>query len=102
MYPLAVPASTDSSIVVTDGDSAEWTEEGSDLDIKDVRQIPFELSSLQKHLQDTQSTQKYINMSQRQVCIFSMCGLFQEFCPLSHMKTNNENEENENDCLSAS
>lgn len=50
MYLLAVPPGTNSSIVMSDGDSAEWTEERSKLNLKDVCQAPLKLSSLQKHL----------------------------------------------------
>lgn len=50
MYLLTVPPGTNSSIVMSDGDSAEWTEERSKLNLKDVCQAPLKLSSLQKHL----------------------------------------------------
>lgn len=36
-YLFTVPASADSVVVVTDGHSAEGTEERSDLNVEDVR-----------------------------------------------------------------
>lgn len=53
-YLVAVPPSTDSFVVVSNGDSAEGTEERSDLNVKDVCQVPLKLSSRQKHLDQTQ------------------------------------------------
>lgn len=50
---VAVPPSTDSIVVVSNGDSAEGTEERRDLDVKDVCQVPLKLSSCQKHLDQT-------------------------------------------------
>lgn len=51
MYLLTEPPSTDSSIVMSNGDSAEGTEECSNFNIKDVCAAPLKVSSLQKHLE---------------------------------------------------
>lgn len=53
MYLLAVPPGTDAIVVVSNGDSAEGTEESSNLNTEDVCQAPLKLSSLQKHLDQT-------------------------------------------------
>ncbi len=53
-YLLAVPPSTDSIVVMSNGDSAEGAEERSNLHIKDVCQATLKLSSLQKHLDQKQ------------------------------------------------
>lgn len=53
LYLVAVPPSTDSFVVMSNGDSAEGTEERSDLNVKDVCQAPLKFSSRQKHLDQT-------------------------------------------------
>lgn len=50
LYLLTVPPSTDSSVVVSNGHSAERAEECSNLNIEDVCQATLELSPFQKHL----------------------------------------------------
>ncbi|TNN28173.1 hypothetical protein EYF80_061679 [Liparis tanakae] len=49
-YSEEIPPSADSVIVVSNGDSAEGTDERSNLHIEDVRQATLKLSSLQKQL----------------------------------------------------
>lgn len=52
VYLLAVPPGTHSIVVVSDCNSAQRTEEGCKLNIKDVCQTPLKLPAFQKHLQD--------------------------------------------------
>lgn len=51
MHLLAEPPGTDSSVIMSNGDSAEGTEECSNLNIKDVCPATLKVTSLQKHLE---------------------------------------------------
>lgn len=72
-YLFTVPPSTDSIIVMPNGNSAEGTEKCSDLNFKDVRQAPFKLSPGQKHLAKTRWKTDNDETVSHTCCLITMC-----------------------------
>lgn len=93
LYLVAVPPSTDSFVVVSNGDSAEGTEERSDLNVKDVCQAPLKLSSCQKHLDQTHQGTDIARIDLNTCILLEKSTLGNKLCiVLNHGWTNTEKQ----------